>query len=245
MTDSDTFTTYLLASKASANLACVRERVLAGDALADAHVLQKYQEQYGQAEFEASRAQHDSLTELRRQYTEKERKVRTRRYSIDFDSAQEALGEAEVLPAHGKDTLASAVGVSREGEVQELRERLLGRRGKDGLAPGESATHDSVERQIEEQDNVQSDLVENMSKLVSSLKQGAVAFQGALEEDQKVLGAAEIGIQVASRGLVDVSGKLGRYDKKKLGYLFYIGAFAFMAVGLIITFIVIRLFPAL
>lgn len=245
MTTAEPFSTYLLASKASVNLACIRDSLLEGESITDPRVLQKYQLEYGQAEFEATRAQHDSLQVLRKQYTDKEKKVRTRRYSIDFDSAEAQNAMKETVVGSVKTgTLASAVSTSRDSEVQELRERLLGGHGR-SIDAAEGVATDSVDRQITDQDNMQSDLVENMSKLVSSLKQGAVAFQGALEEDQKVLGAAEIGIQVASHGLVDVSGKLSRYDKKKLGYLFYIGAFAFMSVGLIVTFIVIRLFPAL
>lgn len=103
----------------------------------------------------------------------------------------------------------------------------------------------SVDRQIEDQDTLQQDLIQDMSKLVGSLKQGAVAFQSALDEDKQVLGAAEIGIQVASQGLMDVSGKLRKYDKSKLSYLFYITVFIFMILGLVFTFIIIQLFPAL
>ena len=133
-------------------------------------------------------------------------------------------------------------------ELSELRRRLLGKyrhhqsSGETGHAVDEN---ESIDRQIESHDNIQQDLIKDMTKLVNSLKQGAVAFQSALDEDNQVLGAAEIGIQVASRGIADISGKLGRYDRKRLGYLFYIGAALFMFLGLIITFVIIKLFPAL
>lgn len=94
----------------------------------------------------------------------------------------------------------------------ELRKRLLGKGQNKGLG---YETTKSVDRQIEDQDTLQQDLIQDMSKLVGSLKQGAVAFQSALDEDKQVLGAAEIGIQVASQGLMDVSGKLRKYDLGK------------------------------
>ena len=149
---------------------------------------------------------------------------------------------------------STSTGTDRAGskvadyELSELRRRLLGKYrhhqslGETGHAADEN---ESIDRQIESHDNIQQDLIQDMTKLVNSLKQGAVAFQSALDDDNQVLGAAEIGIQVASRGIADISGKLGRYDRKKLGYLFYIGAALFMFFGLIITFVIIKLFPAL
>ena len=119
---------------------------------------------------------------------------------------------------------------------------MVGRSNQNDKELNESKT---IEKKIQEHDSVQQNVIQDMTKLVGSLKQGAIAFQNALQEDEKVLGAAEVGIQIASKGLVDITGKLKKYARKKLGYLFYIITFVAMMTGLIVTFIIIKLFPAL
>ncbi|SMN18983.1 similar to Saccharomyces cerevisiae YGL098W USE1 Essential SNARE protein localized to the ER, involved in retrograde traffic from the Golgi to the ER [Maudiozyma saulgeensis] len=235
------FLTYLLSTKAAVNLSKVRERVLNVDDIVNTDKVTSYQQKYGHLEFDTERAQYDSLNTLRKEYKEKEMKLRTRRYSIDFDNAQTGL---EMINTETSQSIRSTGNDHNDDNVQALRERLLGNR-QSRMDLDENGIVKSVDKQIEDQDNMQNELVDNMSKLVHNLKEGAVAFQNALDEDKKVLGAAEIGIQVASRGLLDVTGKLTKYDKKKLGYMFYITVFLFMFVGLILTFIIIKLFPAL
>lgn len=237
----DAFLTYLLSSKADVNLSRVRDKVFSTSDLSNEATIAQYQTNYSKLEFDTNKAQHDSLTILRDQYKEKEARLKTRRYSVDFDSSKNNL---EILNNDIEQGSTGHDSANEDNEINELRNRLLSNRRK-GLESSEIDGGESMDRQIEDQDNVQGDLVENMNKLVHNLKDGAVAFQNALEEDKKVLGAAEIGIQVASRGLIDISGKLTKYDKKKLGYMFYISTFLFMFVGLIITFIIIKLFPAL
>ena len=181
------------------------------------------------------------LDTLERQYHTYQESTRKRRYSVDFDSTND-IHEEDPFDEPRRRT-SSSLSKEEDGDgINELRKRLL---GKQLTEPGTDTTNKSVDRQIEDQDNMQQNLIQDMTKLVGSLKQGAVAFQTALEEDQRVLGAAEIGIQVASKGIVDISGKLRSYDKAKLGYLFYISVFFFMIIGLIVTFIIIKLFPAL
>ncbi|CAI5205967.1 Use1p [Saccharomyces cerevisiae FostersO] len=172
------------------------------------------------------------------QYEQYQSSSKTRRYSIDLDSVDAVDTESQTEYPNEE-----FIDRNEDSEaVMELRKRLLGKGQNKGLG---YETTKSVDRQIEDQDTLQQDLIQDMSKLVGSLKQGAVAFQSALDEDKQVLGAAEIGIQVASQGLMDVSGKLRKYDKSKLSYLFYITVFIFMILGLVFTFIIIQLFPAL
>jgi len=235
------FLRYLLSTKAAVNLSKVRERSLNIDDITNTEKVTTYQTKYGQLEFDIERAQYDSLNLLRQEYKEKEMKLRTRRYSIDFDKEQTGL---ETINSARNESVKSTGTDGNDDSVQELRERLLGNR-QNRVDLDENGIAKSVDKQIEDQDNMQNELVDNMSKLVRNLKEGAVAFQNALDEDEKVLGAAEIGIQVASRGLLDVTGKLTKYDKKKLGYMFYITTFLFMFIGLILTFVIIKLFPAL
>lgn len=237
--------------------------------------LQEYHSKYSELEFTTSRTKHESLRRLKAQYQHYQELVKKRRYTVNFDTAAldnpDGYGEPLKVDSTNDSTTDASVprgSVSTESitnvkttntdtttgskvddyELSELRRRLLGKyrhrqsSGETGHAVDEN---ESIDRQIESHDNIQQDLIKDMTKLVNSLKQGAVAFQSALDEDNQVLGAAEIGIQVASRGIADISGKLGRYDRKRLGYLFYIGAALFMFLGLIITFVIIKLFPAL
>ncbi|CCD26703.1 SNAP receptor USE1 NDAI_0I01340 [Naumovozyma dairenensis CBS 421] len=211
--------------------------------------LASYDEYLQRLEFQCSKDNYELLKILESKYKEVQESNRTRRYSVDFDSANGSDITASIENDNSKIENTEEIHDNDDHQhddgVTALRQRLLGRRlsnNGDALVPENDS---SADKQIENHDNMQQSLIEDMTKLVGSLKQGAVAFQTALDEDKKVLGAAEIGIQVASKGLVDISSKLRKYDKAKLGYLFYIGAFLFMIVGLIITFIIIRLFPAL
>lgn len=239
----DPFLAYVLNSKQLTNLDRLRKKAvtkqleLSADNKNPEEFL-RYQHMYQKEAFECLQTKHDSHKIMESQYELHQRSSKTRRYSIDLDS----VGTADTEPQTGN-TNEDFLDRNEDNEaIMELRKRLLGKPQNKGL--GQEPTK-SVDRQIEDQDTLQQDLIQDMSKLVGSLKQGAVAFQSALDEDKQVLGAAEIGIQVASQGLMDVSGKLRKYDKSKLSYLFYITVFVFMILGLVFTFIIIQLFPAL
>ncbi|EJS43741.1 use1p [Saccharomyces arboricola H-6] len=238
----DPFLNYILSSKQLANLDRLRRKAVSKQLELSAdnknpEEFLKYQNMYRTKAFECLQNKHDTHKIMESQYESYQRNSKTRRYSVDLDSVHAA-------DTNPQDSNLNEDFLDRNEDdeaVMELRKRLLGKQqNKVGYEPTKS-----VDRQIEDQDNLQQDLIQDMSKLVGSLKQGAVAFQSALEEDKQVLGAAEIGIQVASQGLMDVSGKLRKYDKSKLGYLFYITVFIFMILGLVFTFIIIQLFPAL
>lgn len=239
----DPFLAYILSSKQLANLNRLRKKAvtkqleLSSDNK-NSEEFSKYQNIYQTKAFECIQKKHDTRKTMEYQYELYQKSSKTRRYSIDLDSVHSAVTDQQA------ENLNEDLFRRKEDDeaVMELRKRLLGRQQNKNLAFEPTK---SVDRQIEDQDNLQQDLIQNMSKLVGSLKQGAVAFQSALDEDKQVLGAAEIGIQVASQGLMDVSGKLRKYDKSKLSYLFYITVFIFMILGLVLTFIIVQLFPAL
>lgn len=215
---------FLVTSKEACNNKCRREA-----AIRDGTV-EQYEQQYSKTSFEYDSKCYSLLKDMEKEYNKYESSIKHRRYSEDFDGT------------HGDEDDSKELKINTEDEsVAELRKRLLGRLSD----KAEQDAGQSVETQIQNHEDMQQNLYEDMSKLVGSLKQGAVAFQNALEEDQKVLGAAEIGIQVASRGIVYISGKLKTYDKAKLGYLFYILTFLFMFIGLCVTFIIIKIFPAM
>lgn len=236
----DPFVSYLVNTKVSENMNILRTKAvsellspLAGQETGNS--IEKFQNEYPAIAFQCLRRQHMMLTQMTDGYRRAQHEVKTRRYSVDFDSPRTELATVS-------DHISDEDAIDEIGSTAELRRRLLGKRASDNSA---LESEKPAERQLEDQDNLQNGLIEDMTKLVGSLKQGAVAFHNALNEDKAVLSAAEIGIQTASTSLTDISGKLRRYDKKKLGYIFYITVFLGLFFGLIVTFIIIQLFPAL
>ncbi|AJS24731.1 Use1p [Saccharomyces cerevisiae YJM1381] len=242
-TSNDPFLSYVLSSKQLTNLNRLRRKAVtkqlgSSDDNKVSEEFLRYQHTYQREAFEYLQTKHDAHKIMESQYEQYQSSSKTRRYSIDLDSVDAVDTESQTEYPNEE-----FIDRNEDSEaVMELRKRLLGKGQNKGLG---YETTKSVDRQIEDQDTLQQDLIQDMSKLVGSLKQGAMAFQSALDEDKQVLGAAEIGIQVASQGLMDVSGKLRKYDKSKLSYLFYITVFIFMILGLVFTFIIIQLFPAL
>ena len=233
---SDTLLAYLINTKHLGNLHILRAHAVEEDLKyhGKKNSITQYQEKHRTLEFECFEQQEDKLSSLAEKYGEFQEIQKTRKFSVDFDAPNietiKSIPGQEIIEEDNPD----------DAGLTELKRRLLGKRPSQ-----ERDTEKSAEKQIEDQDNLQNDLIHDLAKLVGSLKQGANAFQSALDEDKFVLDAAEIGVQVASRSLTNVSGKLKKYDKKKLGYLFYILTTIFMIVGLVVTFIIIKLFPAL
>lgn len=235
------FITYLLSTKLSENLNILRttaisRQINAANEQQNDDAIKDFQDEFPSIAFDSLQRQRKVLKVMEDQYNQYQESTKTNRYTFDFDSPHIDETEPNAV-VQGQDKALDA-----DTSVAELRKRLLGHRADEsnGLESEKSS-----ERQIEDQDNLQNSLIEDMTKLVGSLKQGATAFQNALNEDKAVLSAAEIGVQVASTSLTDISGKLKKYDKKKLGYIFYITVFISMLVGLLVTFIIIQLFPAL
>ncbi|KAK5781158.1 SNAP receptor USE1 PWA37_002088 [Arxiozyma heterogenica] len=215
-------------------------------------VLNEYQDQLGSLEIKSSNINFKTLQLIRSQYENYENSLKTRKYSVDFDNPLNELDNTSNFTTNDNDNMNEIYKERKdeeEYEIQQLRKRLLGgkKRSKSLVENNNMDSNNSVsvEKQLQNHENIQEDLIQDMSKLVSSLKDGAIAFQTALDEDQKILGAAEIGIQVASKGISDVSGKLKHYNKTKLGWIFYLTTTLFMIIGLVVTFIIIKLFPAL
>ncbi|CCF55875.1 hypothetical protein KAFR_0A04400 [Kazachstania africana CBS 2517] len=228
----DSFLSYLLAKKQTVNIDKIRLNTIReslshnGSAELDANG-----DMFRSLEFEMRKRSHIFLQTSNEQYRQLQEQMKKRRYSVDFDSPPE---EIENIP---ETSMEESV---EEDDLTELRKRLLTK-----SAGSETGGNDNIDKQLQEHDNIQSDLMNDMVKLVSNLKDGAVAFQNALEEDEKILNAAEIGIHVASNGIKDMSGRLQKYDKKKLSLWFYLCSMIFMVLGLIVTFVIVRLFPAL
>lgn len=215
-------------------------------------VLNEYQDQLGSLEIKSSNINFKTLQLIRSQYENYENSLKTRKYSIDFDNPLNGSDNISNFTTNDNDNMNEIYKERKdeeEYEIQQLRKRLLeGKKRSKSLVENNNMNSNnsvSVEKQLQNHENMQEDLIQDMTKLVSSLKDGAIAFQTALDEDQKILGAAEIGIQVASKGISDVSGKLKHYNTTKLGWIFYLTTTLFMIIGLVVTFIIIKLFPAL
>lgn len=215
-------------------------------------VLNEYQDQLGSLEIKSSNINFKTLQLIRSQYENYENSLKTRKYSIDFDNPLNGSDNTSNFTTNDNDNMNEIYKERKdeeEYEIQQLRKRLLeGKKRSKSLVENNNMNSNnsvSVEKQLQNHENMQEDLIQDMTKLVSSLKDGAIAFQTALDEDQKILGAAEIGIQVASKGISDVSGKLKHYNTTKLGWIFYLTTTLFMIIGLVVTFIIIKLFPAL
>ncbi|CCE65886.1 hypothetical protein TPHA_0N01050 [Tetrapisispora phaffii CBS 4417] len=246
----DPFLMYLLNNKQDKNISFLRRSKLKGDAIVNSELLKSWQLKFSKLEYASKSNKYKYLNKLQKEYNKLQEESKRRRLTVDFDSNEAvdtvrdiAEDKIESIADEG-DGFTSSIEQEDEGLVQ-LRKRLLGGLNDgDGTNAAESYNK-TVENQIEENEGLQNGLIEDMTKLVSSLKEGATAFQNALDEDKNVLGAAEIGMQVASKSLTNVSGKLKSYDRKKLGYLFYVCVSIFMVLGLFTTFIIIKLFPAL
>lgn len=213
---------HLLCNKLHKNTIVLRQRAIDNP---NNNKLNNYQINQSQFEFPISKLKYDTIAQLQEEYDKYQDELKKKQYSVNFDQV---------------DIIENDNNSSTDDENQ-LRERLL---FSDRSKKGESKST-SVDKELEVQDNLQQELISDMTKLVTSLKEGAIAFQTALDEDEKILGAAEIGIQVASRGIKNVSHKLKQYDSQKLSWLFYISATLGMLIGLIVTFVIIKLFPAL
>lgn len=244
----DPFLSYLLSTKLEKNIDNLRTNILLSTIISTDNI-KEVQSDYSRIEFCTSMIQHDVLSIMERNYHKYQNETKKRRYSIDFDTQvlstdlRDGIDLLELIPNDDGEKTGILDG---DESLMELRRRLLGRNSTDdGTAREIDGESISTEKQIKDNENIQQSLIEDMTKLVSSLKQGSTAFQNALDEDNNVLGAAEIGIQVASRNLTDIGGKLRSYDKTKLGYLFYISVVIFMILGLFITFMIIKVFPAL
>lgn len=234
------FLTHILNNKFNKNLEicrdnCVQESVTTNEG----STINEYQETLGLLEVKTSSLHHGTLQLMQEEYNKYQTQLKTRRFSVDFDQPINVNDNDADSHLQDVDNLTH----EEDYEVYQLRQRLLGMRRTHSMDQSGETT--SIDKQLQNHENIQENLVQDMTKLVSSLKEGAVAFQTALDEDQKILGAAEIGIQVASKGISNVSGKLKNYDKNKLGWIFYIMTTVFMTIGLLITFVIIKLFPAL
>ncbi|SCU84107.1 LAME_0C08262g1_1 [Lachancea meyersii CBS 8951] len=233
----------VLSAKLLANLDILRksavESRINGDDSHGKDMLSQFQNQFSGMSCTASMVQHASTLALDAQYTQHQEALKSSRLSVDFD--KDATPEGP-LPA-ALDQLESKIGPSGRNDenLTELRNRLLGKNGdKPGLV---SESNSPMEKQMQVQNNIQEELISDMSQLVSGLKQGAEAFQAALNDDSTVLKATEIGLQATSRSLHDLGGKLKRYHNSKVGLLFYLTCILFMFVSLIITYLIIKIFP--
>lgn len=230
----------LLSSKTVANLTILREAAVEsqlGSREDQLGGLDNYRKEFSDLECVALTTQHQSKNALIAHYTQCIEMTKAKRLSVDFDANSRSES-----PDNMESVEKRAPSISKEDEsLGELRNRLLGkRRGSSFSGSDENATS---EKQMQVHDNLQQELLKDMSQLVSGLRSGAEAFQNALEEDSTVLKAAELGLQATSRSLTSLGGKLKKYHNSKVGLLFYLGCILFMFLSLLLTYMIVKIFP--
>ncbi|SCU99338.1 LANO_0F01508g1_1 [Lachancea nothofagi CBS 11611] len=203
--------------------------------------LNSYRNNFNELECTALMVRCVSTNAIKEQYAQQTELSRRKRLSVDFDSEK----IPEELEKSDNSLQSSTVGSSScpddDESLGDLRNRLLGNK----LENHESGAglNTSMEKQMQVQDNLQEELINDMSQLVSGLRMGAEAFQTALNEDSTILKATELGLQATSRSLTNLGGKLKKYHNSKVGLLFYLGCILFMFLSLIVTYLVIKIFP--
>ncbi|SCU81183.1 LAFA_0C03180g1_1 [Lachancea sp. 'fantastica'] len=199
----------------------------------------RFQDQFADIQYTVSMVHHSSMSALKEQYAKHMESQKPHRFSVDFDQEINSSPETQIQI---EDVASESKNDDQDDEkLAELRNRLLGKHQNhtgDTSEPGSS-----MEKQIQVQNNIQEELLSDMSQLVSGLKQGAEAFQAALDDDSTVLKATELGLQATSRSLIDLGGKLKKYHNSKVGILFYLTCLLFMFISLLVTYLIIKIFP--
>ncbi|AAS53329.2 AFL043Cp [Eremothecium gossypii ATCC 10895] len=227
--DSDSVLDYVLVSKLATNLACIREQTVARE-LQDGSGSEDYDKELGKLELDTLHKLYRYRKGLISLYNEQKEAKARRRYSVDFDSADPRLDEeSEAIGDTGQLN-------GDDDSLQQLRQRLIG--GQEGKEDREA-----LEKQMQVQDDVQRELVSDMAQLVTSLRRGAEAFQNALAEDSTVLRATELGLQATSQSLSTLGTKLKKYNRSRVGFFFYMGCAFFIIMSLLVTYLIIRIFP--
>ncbi|BAO38868.1 protein transport protein USE1 [Kluyveromyces marxianus] len=232
--EDDPFYHYLISTKAATNLDIIRKSAIK-DSIHDstANTINEYQTRLSRLEDLANSLNFSAESKLKQKYDSYVEDQKTRRYSVDFDMPAEGSMDSEDI-ASGMESR------EEDDSLRNLRQRLMGKR-RDSF----EGENESFDKQMQIQDDLQKELVQDMSQLVTGLKQGAEAFQNALEHDSTVLKAAEIGLHVTSRSLSTLGSNLKKYHKEKIGFFMKLGLLSFVILGLLITYLVIKVFPDL
>ncbi|CDO95637.1 unnamed protein product [Kluyveromyces dobzhanskii CBS 2104] len=228
---------YLTSTKLATNLDTVRKQAIKeniDDPSSDA--IDEYQKHFARLEEMVSSLNFANVTQLKQKYDTYVESQKTSRYSIDFDATPETL----VGDIDNNGIISNGEAIKDNDSLRDLRQRLMGKRRDSMETEGES-----FDKQMQVQEDLQKELVEDMSQLVSGLKQGAEAFQNAIEHDSTVLKAAEIGLQVTSKSLSSLGSRLKKYHNEKIGFFMKLGLLSFIIIGLLVTYLVIKVFPDL
>ncbi|QEU59082.1 Use1 [Kluyveromyces lactis] len=235
--DEDPFYHYLISTKLATNLNTVRKLAIKNnldDPSSDA--VDRYQKNFSRLEESVGSISFSKASKLQQKYDAYQESQKKRRYSVDFDATPDVPIGDEV----DVDIISNVEVINDNDSLKELRQRLMGKRRGSADTEGES-----FDKQMQIQDDLQKELVEDMSQLVSGLRQGAEAFQNAIEHDSTVLKAAEIGLHVTSKSLSSLGSRLKKYHNEKIGFFMKLGLLSFIIIGLLVTYLVIKVFPDL
>lgn len=235
--DSDAFFKYIMSIKLAGNLKCLREQAVMDQLLnSDESIKFVDSEDFNDLEYKCTNLLHRYKKDLLEAYRDFNKTAKTRCHDVGFDRTSfQKLDEM----IESKET--SVLQDEDSDSVQQLRNRLLKK-----SSTGDNMSHEkSYEKQMQVHKGLQHELISDMTRLVGSLKEGATAFQDALQEDSTVLKATEIGLQVTSKSLSLLGTKLKKYNKTRVGFFFYAGCALFILLSFLSTYMIIRIFPSM
>ncbi|CCH42073.1 hypothetical protein BN7_1612 [Wickerhamomyces ciferrii] len=123
-----------------------------------------------------------------------------------------------------------------DDNISQLRKRLL--KGQTNSQNSELNFDQSL--QIEE--SKQEDILKDMFQFINSIKEGAHAFNDKLNQDSNVLKAAETGLDVTSKKLINSKKNLSK-TINSLGLIDALKIFVIVILLFLLSLIIIKIFP--
>ncbi|KAL6939568.1 hypothetical protein ACO0RG_003411 [Hanseniaspora osmophila] len=127
----------------------------------------------------------------------------------------------------------------RNKDLQSLKERLFQRGGSLN-----SIINTENDNSVNREDEIQGSLITEISQLTSTLKENAQQFDQKLNSaDKDVLSKTETNLSKTSVQLSGLGTKLAKFSNSRLGVMFYLSCVFFMIMSLLLTYMIIKIFP--
>ncbi|KAH3903407.1 uncharacterized protein SCODWIG_02716 [Saccharomycodes ludwigii] len=212
----DNFIKYLLGTKIKSNITVLREQAVVSQNLS------QYQLQYSALNFDLSLYLNKISSNLETKADIQETAVRNKEETETVET---------IISKEDQESF-------KKEDLKSLRKRLFHRNTE--FEDNNNNNNDIVEETNQQQ------LIDELGKLTSTLKQNAQEFNKQLTEtDSDVLKKTEQGLSSTSAQVRSLGTKLGQFSKSKLGIMFYLTCLISMFVGLLLTYAIIKIFPEL
>ncbi|KAL6942239.1 hypothetical protein ACO0QE_003407 [Hanseniaspora vineae] len=129
-------------------------------------------------------------------------------------------------------------------DLQSLKERLFQRNtfNSNNKAGNENSNNNNNNNNRE--DEIQGSLITEITQLTSTLKENAQQFDQKLNTaDKDVLSKTETNLSKTSVQLSGLGTKLAKFSNSRLGIMFYLSCVFFMIMSLLLTYMIIKIFP--